>query len=344
MAATAPSQCKDEQIGRGSKYCFSALLAAILIALAALTVASDDNNAQAASSVALGAYISGAPWDPAKIDEFTTMVYGASGMKPAVVMWYQDWAHSGIKEFDPRKMNAVVSRGAMPMVTWEPWDHTKGVNQPQYALKTITSGKHDRYIRQWARDAKAWGKPFYLRFGHEMNGNWNSWSPGVNGNTSAQYVSAWKRVHDIFRKEGATNVRWVWSPNVEYNGSTPFASVYPGDAYVHWVGIDGYNWGTSYPDKSWQGLAAVFGPSYDKLAGMTTKPMMIAETASTESGGEKGSWIEESFSTLCPRISRGCRPSSGSTKTRRQTGGWTPHKRHLTPTRRQPPPPCTRVS
>ena len=54
------------------------------------------------------------------------------------------------------------------MVTWEPWDHTKGVNQPQYALKTIVSGKHDRYIRQWARDAKTWGKPFYLRFAHEM--------------------------------------------------------------------------------------------------------------------------------------------------------------------------------
>ncbi len=221
-----------------------------------MTIASDNNNAQAASAVALGAYISGAPWDPAKIDEFSTTV----GTPPSVVMWYQDWAHSGIKAFDPKKMNAVVSRGAMPMVTWEPWDYTKGINQSQFALKTIISGKHDRYIRQWARDAKTWGKPFYLRFAHEMNGNWNSWSPGVNGNTSSQYVSTWRRVHDIFRKEGATNVRWVWSPNVEYNGSTPFANVYPGDAYIHWVGIDGYNWGTSYPDKAWQDLAAVFGP------------------------------------------------------------------------------------
>ena len=265
-----------------------------------MTVASDDNNAQAASSVALGAYISGAPWDPAKIDEFTTMVYGASGMKPAVVMWYQDWAHSGIKEFDPRKMNAVVSRGAMPMVTWEPWDHTKGVNQPQFALKTITSGKHDRYIRQWARDAKAWGKPFYLRFGHEMNGNWNTWSPSVNGNKDGEYPAAWRRVHDIFRKEGVTNVRWVWSPNVENNDSTPFAKVYPGGAYVDWVGIDGYNWGTSQSWSSWQTIGEVFGPSYDKLAAMTGKRMMIAETASTEFGGEKGLWIDEGLLNAVP--------------------------------------------
>jgi len=172
-----------------------------------MSVASHDNNAQAVSSVALGAYISGAPWDPAKIDEFCTMV--GMDKSPSVVMWYQDWYHSGIKEFDPTKMNAVVSRGAMPMVTWEPWEYTKGVNQSQYALKTIVSGKHDRYIRQWAQDAKKWGKPFYLRFGHEMNGNWNSWSPGVNGNKVREYAPAWKRVHRMFREEGATNVRWV---------------------------------------------------------------------------------------------------------------------------------------
>jgi beta-mannanase len=192
------------------------------------------------------------------------------------------------------------------MVTWEPWDHTKGVDQSQYALKTIVSGKHDRYIRQWARDAKTWGKPFYLRFAHEMNGNWNSWSPGVNDNKVGEYAAAWKRVHDIFSKEGATNVRWVWSPNVEYNGSTPFANVYPGDAHVHWVGIDGYNWGTSYPEKAWQELAEVFESSYNKLATITNKPMMIAETASTELGGQKGPWIEKGLlnavPSKCPRV------------------------------------------
>ncbi len=246
--------------------------------------------------MALGAYISGAPWHPAKIDEFST----TAGTPPSVVMWYQDWAHRGIKEFDRNKMDAVVSRGAMPMVTWEPWDHTKGMLQPNYTLQSINCGKRDAYIRQWARDSAAWGKPFYLRFAHEMNGNWNSWSPGVNGNTAPQYVSAWRRIHDIFRHEGAKNVRWVWSPNVEYNGSTPFANVYPGDAYVHWVGMDGYNWGTTQSWSSWMGLAEVFGPSYDKLADMTNKPMMIAETASTELGGDKAAWIRQGLLNEVP--------------------------------------------
>ena len=256
-----------------------------------MAVAFDENDARAAQSVALGAYVSGAPWDPAKIDEFSATV----GTPPSVVMWYQDWANVGVREFDPKKMDAVVSRGAMPMVTWEPWDHTKGANQPKYALRAINRGKHDAHIRRWARDAAAWGKPFYLRFAHEMNGDWNSWSPGVNGNTASHYVSAWRRVRDIFGQEGATNVRWVWSPNVESYDSVPFNEVYPGDAYVDWVGIDGYNWGTTQSWSSWTGLAEVFGPSYDKLAAMTGKPMMLAETASTELRGDKAAWIRQGF-------------------------------------------------
>ena len=275
---------------RRSRYSLSALFAANLIALTAMAAAFD-NNARAASSVAMGAYISGVPWDPAKIDKFSAMV----GTPPSVVMWYQDWAHAGVREFDPKKMDAVVSRGAVPMVTWEPWDHTKGVHQPRYTLESINRAKHDAYIRKWARDAATWGKPFYLRFAHEMNGDWNSWSPGVNGNTASQYIAAWKRVVNIFRQERATNVRWVWSPNVEYNGSMPFKRVYPGDSYVDWVGIDGYNWGTSNPDSTWTRLGTIFGPSYDKLAAMTNKPMMIAETASTELGGDKVTWIRQAF-------------------------------------------------
>jgi hypothetical protein len=39
----------------------------------------------------------------------------------------------------------------------------------------------------------------------------------------------------------------------------------------------------------------VFEPSYGKLGDMTDKPMMIAETASTEFGGDKAAWIRQGF-------------------------------------------------
>jgi len=263
--------------------------------------ASGDVSATALSQpVALGARIERAPDEPTKIDEFINLV----GAKPPVVMWFSSWAlcaypynsTNGEGCFDPAELEEVVNRGAMPMVTWQPWHPDKGAYQTGYTLKKIVAGQHDAYIRKWARDAKAWGKPMYLRFAHEMNGTWYPWSPGLNGNTSSQYVSAWKRVHGIFQREGATNVKWVWSPYVACGGCAAFSSVYPGGSYVDWVALDGYNWGTSQPGTRWQSMAEVFGPSYDKVTALApTKPFMIAEVSSAEQGGDKAAWIRNGF-------------------------------------------------
>jgi beta-mannanase len=240
------------------------------------------------SQITLGTYIAGAPEDPAKIDEFAKMV----GASPALVMWYQDWAHRDMKNFNPTLMNAVTTRGAIPVVTWEPWDDTQGPFQPAYALRTIIAGNYDHYIQQWAHDARVWGHLIYLRFAHEMNGDWYPWSQGVNGNTPAEYVAAWRHIVRIFREEGATNVQWIWSPNVIYDGSTPLSELYPGDNYVDWVGLDGYNGGPALSHK-WLSFDLVFAPSYEALANLTSKPMMITETASAEAGGDKAAWIRQ---------------------------------------------------
>lgn len=214
-------------------------------------------------------------------------------------MWYQDWAHAA--PFDAAGMAAVSSRGAMPMVTWQPWDSGMGVRQPDYSLASIIGSTYDPYIAQWAQGAKAYGKPFYLRFAHEMNGIWYPWGDGVNGNTTGQYIAAWRHVQAIFRREGAMNARWVWSPNVASGAAkSSFATFYPGDASIDWVGMDGYNWGTSQGWSTWQTLATVFGPTYGSLAKMTAKPMMIAETASAEEGGSKARWIAQGLANTIP--------------------------------------------
>jgi beta-mannanase len=253
--------------------------------------------ASAATPIALGAFIPGAPGDPARIDQFAALV----GAHPWIVMWYQAWGNAGARDFDRAKLDAVAARGAMPLVTWEPWDHSAGVNQPRYALRTIVAGNHDAYIRKWARGAAAWGKPMYLRFAHEMNGTWYPWSPGVNGNTRSEYVAAWRRVHTLFKEAGATNARWVWAPNVLCPGTcTRFEDLYPGDAYVDLLGLDGYNWGASQAWSSWTSLADVFGPSYDALAAVSARPIALTETASTELGGDKAASIRQGLLTELP--------------------------------------------
>jgi beta-mannanase len=133
-----------------------------------------------------------------------------------------------------------------------------------------------------------------------MNGDWYPWCVGVPGNTSAQYVAMWRHVHAIFVQQGATNVRWVWSPNVTYYGAQDFTAQYPGDAYVDWVALDGYNFGTSQSWSWWVDFTTIFGPSYDALVKITNKPVMIAEFASVEQGGDKAMWITSSMLSDIP--------------------------------------------
>jgi beta-mannanase len=184
------------------------------------------------------------------------------------------------------------------MITWEPWDPANGsALQPLYSLARLADGTYDAYIARWAAQVKAWGGPLRLRFAHEMNGNWYPWGSGVNGNTAPQYVSAWRHVHDLFVAAGATNVTWVWTPNV-IDGMAPIGPLYPGDAYVDWVGVDGYNWGTTKSWSSWQSFNQVFGSSLGALRQLTTRPIVIGETASTEMGGSKSQWIQDFFAQL----------------------------------------------
>ena len=245
------------------------------------------------SSLYYGVHVPGWLSDMSAVNVFEA----DAGKKASIVMFYQGWGLTdGSQNFQPVWMDNIRSHGSIPMVTWEPWLYTAGVDQPAYSLQNIIDGSFDSFLTQWALDAKAWGHPFFLRFAHEMNGSWNSWSEQVNGNSTGQYVLAWQHVHDLFARNGATNATWVWSPNVSYTGSSPMAGLYPGDAYVDWIALDGYNWGT-VGGHSWQSFSSVFGPSYDEITGITLKPLLVAETASAESGGSKANWITSALTS-----------------------------------------------
>jgi hypothetical protein len=69
--------------------------------------------------------------------------------------------------------------------------------------------------------------------------------------------------------------------------------------------MDGYNWGVSQPGKSWQSFGDVFGPTYRVITALSQRPLLVGETASTEEGGDKASWITSALSTeifTYPRI------------------------------------------
>ncbi len=223
-----------------------------------------------------------------------------AGKKASIVVFYQAWGETeGDQNFPTLWTTSARNHGSLPLITWEPWA-SGSYDQPTYSLKNIIAGKFDDYIKQWAQDAKAWRYPFFLIFAPEMNGNWFPWSESVNGNKAGEFVQAWRHVHAIFTAIGVTNVTWVWSPNVEYPGSTSLSELYPGDAYVDWTAIDGFNWGSTNHNK-WLTFSQVFSPTYKDILKITLTSMMIAETGCVEQGGNKASWITDTYFIELPK-------------------------------------------
>jgi hypothetical protein len=150
----------------------------------------------------------------------------------------------------------------------------------------ITGGSSDKLIAAAARQLAKHEKPTLLRWGWEMNGNWFDWDGTHNGRKTAGYAKSWQRMRRIFHDEGADNVAWVWSPNwnsgpnVSWN---QYEHYYPGDAYVDWVGVSAYPFNKQTPQTLFQRICTEYG---------ARKPIMLAETASVDNGGNtKRDWI-----------------------------------------------------
>lgn len=195
--------------------------------------------------------------------------------------------------FPATDCNSINSYGGVPMLTWEPRLSTTNT------LDAISNGNYDSYVTTFAQAAKDWGKLIYLRFAHEMNGNWYPWDGTHNGGSAGpgKYILAWQHVHAIFAQAGATNVKWVWSPNHNSAPGDPWnaaANYYPGDSYVDWIGLDGYNWAQG----SWQTFDQVFSSAYSSFSGYG-KPIMFSEfSCATAETYSKADWITDAFSKI----------------------------------------------
>ncbi len=204
-------------------------------------------------------------------------------------------------DFPTTAMENIRNHGSIPFFSWSSQSTPSTLNEPDFQLADVIAGTYDEFIRGFAEDARDWGHPFFLRFNWEMNGNWFPWSEGVNGNQPGEYVTAWRHVHDIFTSIGA-NPSWVWCPNIDPGKEfTDIASMYPGDAYVDWTCLDGYNWGLApYRPAGWRTFDQLYSSSYHQIVDTIapSKPMAIGEIGSTEHGGSKATWIEDLLKKL----------------------------------------------
>lgn len=258
----------------------------------------------AADPVAVGVYLPDALYDPSTLVQFSAAI----GRQPDFLVWYEGWASGDFGDVQRQYLQTLVRYGMTPVIAWDPMELTgPPIAQPAYALATIIRGDHDAYIASWAAGLRDFGQPVLLNFAHEMNGNWYPWGVGVNGNQPGEFVAAWRHVHDHFTAAGATNVQWVWTPNEMYEGvPATVEEVYPGDAYVDWFGMNGFNWGEDIHWQScdcqsaWRTFSEVFDTTYRRLVALADKPIMIGEVGSSEVGGDKAAWITDAFLERLP--------------------------------------------
>jgi hypothetical protein len=182
-----------------------------------------------------------------------------------------------------------------------PWDGYVPSSEPAVAASStlmvswhgtpyrrINDGSSDRIIARVARKLAGMDRPILLRWGWEMNGDWFEWDGSHNGADPAGYVKAWRRLHRIFAEHGAGNVAWVWSPN--WNSSPDaswnrFQRYYPGDQYVDWVGVSGYDFFSESPRTLFSAVCGAYGDR---------KPIILSETAAVDHGsGSKAAWIRK---------------------------------------------------
>ncbi|MEV0898678.1 glycosyl hydrolase [Actinoplanes sp. NPDC049802] len=188
----------------------------------------------------------------------------------------------------PFELSRLTDAAGTPFLTVQPKEIGTKVEQEEWSLASVAAGKQDERLRAVAKTITEYGDLVVVRYAPEMNGDWSPWAAGVNGNTPAQYVKAWRHAVTVFREAGATNVLWLWAPNIARGATVKgISQFWPGSDWVDLVGFTGYGVGSAYYGVETK-ASQTFDPTM-KLLARYKKPVVLAETGSNGSG--KVEWI-----------------------------------------------------
>ncbi len=236
-------------------------------------------------------------WNPRQFNEELSRAINLLDKKPSFVMFFRD-IHTS-RGFPWSYVEIIDKHGFVPLISLELW--IWGENPNHDYLQSIIDKKFDSYLLDWCKACKDWNKPLLIRPGFEMNGNWFPWC----GNPE-KFKQAWKHMFNLFKNGGCDNVSWVWSANIksfpdeEWNRIEAY---YPGDQFVHWIGLDGYNFGDKSPHRpysQWYSFIDLFDKPLKEVNRFAPgKPIMISEISSAESvNNSKSDWTDDFFTNL----------------------------------------------
>src|SRR5690606_21760119 len=213
-----------------------------------------------------------------------------------LISLYLAWDKNFENNFPDDLIASIYKQKSMPVITWEPWLNSFG-NEigDQHVYDLIENGHFDDYIARFANKLKKINRPIFLRFAHEFDNPFYPWY--MDGDkASVKFKSAWVHTYEIFKKEGADNVIWIWNPWKSKN----INSFYPGKAYVDWIGVNILNYGNLNEDRKWYEFDTLYKPFHDEFKNLPATPVIISEFGSLKNDPNESSsdWIDNAIESI----------------------------------------------
>jgi hypothetical protein len=239
---------------------------------------------------------------PALVESYTSTLESQVGRTFATHMHYYGWGTDGstvasaTPAFPDQAEIDDAAAGRIPVITWACSDLNSVVAAASSTVNTSTFN----LIVATALAVKAFAKPMFIRWNWEMNLTSGNKCMGSGTSTQQQqnYINAWQNIYNIFKAQGVTNVSWLWNPGgaVADPDAAPF---YPGNAYVDWIGFDGYDKVNAHD------FGGVFNHFYQEYENSTygNKPILIAETG--ECPTLQQLWLSTAVAEIAGRANTG---------------------------------------
>jgi hypothetical protein len=286
LAAGAPPRSGGRRPRRRPYWLLPAVLGGCLLLLLSVAVVLNTGHRKADPCAATaqlvppcgvwwGAYV---PSDsPGSLGTAVTGLEGKIGRRLDVVYTYHDMSGGDDGQLiTPDEQRLGDDR--LLMLDWSSvvWGAGSDGQGQHLAWRDIASGRYDASVLEPQIDkVKAYRRTVFLTFDEEPEA-----LVGPSG-TAADYVAAFRHLHDLFQHDGATNVVWVWTVTgyLAEGNTRRMSALYPGDRYVDWVAFDPYNYFACKQVSTWHSFAQTVRPGYDWLRThiSATKPMMLAE-------------------------------------------------------------------
>jgi hypothetical protein len=193
------------------------------------------------------------------------------GRRFDLTLRYHDFStHAGLGVF-PDSFERTLGTDRTLLMSWQA---RVGSTNTNIKWAAIANGSYDSYISSAAARLKAWNLPVIIAFDAEFDNLTKSKGP------VADYVRAYRRIVDMFRSAGVTNVAWAWVPTgfLRDGNDARMLAGYPGDSYVDWVGYDPYNF-YDCTGAAWKTFEQTIEPAYTWLvsSGLGHKPFLLSE-------------------------------------------------------------------